>query len=234
MMFFIGILLLLLRVLTVIALVLLLLVIILCLSNIRASVSFWDGRLDWNIRYFGLKLLPRKSKPESETPEDQTENKKSGRAEKKESKTEKSETQKKAFMDHILEKFHKFVKKADMAGSALAALPPALRCFRKAVTWYAIETDILIANEDAADCARQYGLIQLIVQNLFGQVGALIHVRQKKIRISCDFIEDQSRYNFRCKVKINVGRTILTGISFLWHYLKDSGTAKKSIVNPKL
>ncbi|MBR4318678.1 MAG: hypothetical protein IKP69_01340, partial [Oscillospiraceae bacterium] len=51
-----------LKILGIILLVLLILLVIICLSSAVVYVSFWDGKFDWNIRYFGIKLLPRKKK----------------------------------------------------------------------------------------------------------------------------------------------------------------------------
>ena len=229
MIFLFGILKLLIKIISTAVLIILLLIIIICLSNVSAHVSFWDGNFEWSVRYFGLKLLPRKKS--AGKPKD------SGKDKKEETSDNEKESEKKPekfLTDVIWEKMQKFAKRLDMAGSAVSALPPALRCFGNALTWDAIETDILIADEDAADCAQKYGLMQILLQNLLSQSGIFIHVKRKNIRIRCDFIEDTCRYNFRCKVKINIGKTILAGIVFVWNYFKDSTQAKKTIVSQKL
>ena len=235
MIFLLGILKLLMKIFFAVVLVIVLLIIIICLSSISARISFWDGKLEWSVRWFGLKLLPRKKK--TDKPETSAEEKKQEASGKEEPEKEEPETEKKPeklFMDVIWEKMQKFAKRLDTAGSAVSALPPALRCFRKALTWDAIETDILIADEDASDCARKYGLMQILFQNLFGLSGCLIHVRRKHISIRCDFIEDTPKYNFRCRVKLHIGKTIIAGIVFLWYYFKDKAQAKKTIVSQKL
>ena len=230
MIFLFGILKLLIKIFFTALLIILLLTVIVCLSNVSAYISFWEGKLDWCVRWFGLRLLPRK-KSAGTSPKD---NKKET-SEKSEDKKQKSEKKSENFlMDTLLQKMQKFIKRLDMAGSAVTALPPALRCFGNALTWDAIETDILIADEDASDCARKYGLMQIILQNLFSQSGYFMHVKRKNIRIQCDFIEDTCRYNFRCRVKINIGKTILAGIVFVWNYFRDSAQAKKTIVSQKL
>ena len=163
--------------------------------------------------------------------------KKSDKKSKKSEKNQKSDSDKKSkkfLADGFLYKLQDIAHKADMADSAFNALPSALRWIGKALTWYAIETDIVIADEDAAQCAEQYGLMQLIIQNLLSQTGNLIHVKRKKIQLRCDFTEDKSLYQFRCRVKLHIGKTILAGISFLWNYFKDSSQAKKSIIREKL
>ncbi len=223
-----------LKILGIILLVLLILLVIICLSSAVVYVSFWDGKFDWNIRYFGIKLLPRKKK--SQKPSEKKE-KKSDKTTEKSDENKKSDSDKKLKKlpaDAFLTKLQNIVQKADMADSALNALPSALHWIGKALTWYAIETDIMIANEDAAKCAEQYGLMQIIFQNLLSQTGNFIHVKRKKIQLRCDFTEDKSLYQFRCRVKLHIGKTILVGISFLWNYFKDSSQAKKSIIREKL
>ena len=221
-----------LKILGIILLVLLGLLMIICLSSAAVHLSFWDGKFEWSVRYFGIKILPRKKK--SEKPSD---NKKSDKKSKKSEKNQKSDSDKKSkkfLADRFLYKLQDIAHKADMADSAFNALPSALRWIGKALTWYAIETDIVIANEDASKCAEQYGLMQLIIQNLLSQTGNLIHVKRKKIQLRYDFTEDKSLYQFRCRVKLHIGKTILAGIAFLWNYFKDSSQAKKSIIREKL
>ena len=233
MMMILGILKLIIKAISIILFIILFIITIICLSSVSAQVSFWDGKFDWSIRYFGFKLLPRKKKEKPES-KPKTE-KKSEKNKKTESETQDTDKkQSPPLMDKLWLKLQKLAKRMDMAGSALNALPPALIAFGKAVTWYAIETDILIAHEDAADCARNYALIQTAVQNLLSQSGNYIHVKQKKINIQYDFIQDKSIYQFRCKVKIHIGKTIGAVIVFLWNYLKDSKKAQTAVVRQKL
>ena len=231
MIFLFGILKLLIKVFFTALLIILLLIIIICLSSVSARISFWEGKFEWSVRWFGLKLLPRKKSAGKSEQSGKDKKPASSGTENNEDTEKKPE---KFFMDTVWEKMQKFAKRLDMAGSAVSALPPALRCFGNALTWDAIETDILIADEDASDCARKYGLMQIVLQNLFSQSGNLMHVKRKNIRIRCDFIEDESRYHFRCRVKVHIGKTIVAGIVFLWNYFKDSAQAKKEIVSQKL
>jgi len=223
-----------LKILGIILLVLLGLLVIICLSSAVVHLSFWDGKFDWSVRYFGIKILPKKKK--SEKPSDEK-NKKSNKLFKKSDKKETSDCEKKSKKfkaDAFLYKLQETAHKTDMADSALNALPSALRWIGKALTWYAVETDIVIADEDASTCAQKYGLMQMILQNLLSQTGNLIRVKRKKIQIRCDFTADKSLYQFRCKVKFHIGKTILAGIAFLWNYFKDSSQAKKSVIRENL
>lgn len=223
-----------LKILGIILLVLLGLFVIICLSSVAVHVSFWDGKFDWSIRYFGIKILPRKKKAEKPSEDKKKKSdKKSKKSDKKET-SDSDETSKKLPADAFLHKLQDIAHKADMADSALNALPSALRWIGKALTWYAVETDIVIADEDASKCAEQYGLMQMILQNLLSQTGNLIHVKRKKIQLRYDFTEEKSLYQFRCRVKLHIGKTILAGIAFLWNYFKDSSQAKKSIIREKL
>ena len=216
-----------LKILGYLLLFLLLVILIVCLSSIRADISFWNGKFEWCIRYFGFRILPRKKKKAKKTETSESSTKKD-KEKKSEEETEKSVDL--PMMDKLLKKMQKLAKTMDMAGSAVYALPKTLQYFGKALTWYHIETDILVANEDAAVCAQQYGIIQTVLQTVISQTGMLIHVKRKKISIQCDFTEDNSRYDFRCSVKIHIGKTLIAGIVFLIGYLKDSHTAKTAIV----
>ncbi|MBR1529043.1 MAG: hypothetical protein IJ642_07055 [Oscillospiraceae bacterium] len=211
----------------------LILIIILCLTSVSVRLSFWDEKFDWSVRYLGLKILPRKKKDsDTDTKEKEKKQKKEKNTENQKIKSE--QKAQKLLMDKIWEKMQKFVSRMDMAGSAAAALLPALTALGKAVTWYAVETDILVADEDAAVCARNYGLIQTAVQNLLSQAGNYIHVKRKKIKIQYDFIQDKSSYQFRCRVKLQIGKTIGAALVFLWYYLKDRRKAGKAVIRQKL
>lgn len=220
-----------LKIIGIILLVLLLLIVLICLSSVAVHVSFWDEKFDWSVRWLGIKILPRKKKIKLETPQ-KPEKKKDKKSDKKDSGSEKNIQKFPA--DVILQKLQKLVQKTDMAGSALNALPSAVRWLGKASTWYAIETDIVIANEDASECAKQYGLMQMILQNFLSQTGNFIHVKRKSIRLSYDFTADKNQYQFRCRVKLHIGKTAVAGIVFLKDYLKDSRQAKKAVVQEKL
>jgi len=228
-----GILKLILKIILIILLIILLLLIFICLTSVSARVSFWNGEFDWSIRYLGVKILPRKKsdRPESQKKKKKQENKNENHQDQEKEPEQKS---KKFLMDKILLKIQTLISRMDMAGSGLNALPPALTALGKAITWYAVETDILVADEDAAVCARNYGLIQAAVQNLLSQSGNYIHVRTKKIKIQYDFIQDKSIYNFRCRVKLQIGKTIGAAAVFLWYYLKDKKQAKTAVIREKL
>ncbi len=233
MMIMLGILKLIIKAIAIILLILLLIIIIICLSSVSARISFWDGKFDWSVRYFGLKILPRKKKEAAESKAEKTE--KSDKNKKTESPEQNSGEKTKPFlMDNLWKKLQKFVSRMDMAGSGLAALPATLKALGNAVTWYAVEADILVASEDAAECARNYGLLQAAVQNLLSQSGKYIHVKRKKIKIQYDFIQEESIYQFRCRVKIHIGKTIIAALVFLWQYFKDSQKARTAVVRPKL
>ena len=199
-------------------LILLLLGVLICLSSIAVHMRYWDGVLKWSIHWFGIKIfpLPFKLKRRGKKVSADTAVKKT----KKKSSPEKK-IQKKPFMDNISAKMQKALQTLDKAESGIYALSPALRHLGNALTWYAIETDILIATEDAADCARQYGIMQILLQNLFTQTGNWIHVKRKRIQLRYDFVQDKSQYNIKFRVKLHIGRTIIAVIVFLWHYVRS-------------
>ncbi len=218
--------------------IILAIMIIICLSSIIVHVQYWDGEIFWNVRYFGIKLLPSKSKRKKKTVSDSNSNSnakpKNKHSPEPETETELEKPPKKLILDKFSERMQKLVNRLDMAESGMHALPETMVYLGKAMTWDSIETDILIAAEDAAACAEEYGLMQIILQNLFSQTGIWVHVKRKNIQLKYDFIEDKSKYNFRCKVKINIGKFIFALFVFLWYYLKDSHEAGQSVIRKKL
>lgn len=221
-----------LKILLIILLIMIGFVVIVCLSSISAHISYWEGAFTWSIRYFGIKIFPlpfpiKRKEKSGDKPD------KKKRSSKK-SDDQSTEKLRKPMMDGLWEKLQKFAETMDMAENGMYALSPALSSLGNALTWYAIETDILIANEDAADCARQYGLMQIILQNLFSQTGHLMHVKRKNIRLRYDFIQDKSEYNIRCRVKVHIGKAIGAVLVFLWQYFRGSQKAKQAVIRERV
>ena len=137
-------------------------------------------------------------------------------------------------MDQKLKSLQKFVSRMDMAGSACAALPGTLRIFAGALQWCDIQADIVIGGEDAYESARNYGILQAAVQNLLAQTGIWIKVRRKDIRISCDFVQDESVYHLKCAFRLHIGKTIFAVLYFVTAYFMDKFWTKSAIVNQKI
>ncbi|MDE7121824.1 MAG: hypothetical protein K2O42_06655 [Oscillospiraceae bacterium] len=137
-------------------------------------------------------------------------------------------------MDQKLKFLQKFVSRMDMAGSACAAVPGTLRIFASALQWCDIQTDIIIGGEDAYESARNYGILQAIIQNLLAQTGIWMKVRRKDIRIACDFTQDESSYHLKCAFRLHIGLTILAVLYFIVAYFRDKFRMKSAIVNPKI
>lgn len=230
--------------------VFIILILIICLSSVSVHISYWGGKLKWSVWYLGFQILPLRKR--------KTKSRKKSRLKKKakkadhdkpkfrqtaeikqqpdiqpEKKTDNHQKTPDHFkIDKMLERFTRFVGMMDITGSVMAALPATLNSLRKALTWYAIETDIVIADEDAARCAQKYGLWQTVLQNLL--TGNFIHTERKKIRIQYDFVAEESCYQFRCRLKLHIGRTIWTVIIFICKYFLDKHKAESVIINEKL
>lgn len=226
------------RIFLIILLVLLLILAILCMVTVSLSLELWDGKLKWCVKVCGIRILPRKrksgeKKKEKKADEQDTEEKQTEEKKPEEERTE-EEQRRDFFMDKLLKILQKLAKYADYIGSALFSMPKLLRTFCKSITWSHIETDIVVANEDAYQCAKQYGYIQMFLQNMLTQAGRLITVKRKQVKVVCDFTADQSRWNFGFRLKIRLGPIIAAAIYFLIHFLKDMCKANKSIVDKKI
>lgn len=137
-------------------------------------------------------------------------------------------------MDQKLKSFQKFVSGMDTAGNVCAAVPGTLRLLARAAKWCDIRTDIVIGGEDAYICARNYGIMQAAIQNLLAQMSKKIIVKRKKISISCDFTQDESKYQFQFSFQLHVGKTVLAVIYFLLMYFWDKHKVKTSVSGAKL
>lgn len=211
----------------IIMLILLLIFAILLWSSVVVEVEYWGGRFLWSIRYFGIKILPRKKK-EEDVAEDED-----ASEEDKKKKKEKKPKKKRLLADKIAYMLADLWEKADLVSDILSAAPPFLRRFARGITWDRIEVDFLIANEDAADCAIAYGRMQTLVQNILAQAGQLIRVRRKRVAIACDFAADKCRWDVRFRLKLRVGSTLAAAICFAYHYLKGSREMAKMLPKKK-
>ena len=137
-------------------------------------------------------------------------------------------------MDKLWKTMQEFVGKADMAGSAFYALSAPLKRLFRGITWYAIETDILIGGEDAAATALLYGGVQSLLHQLLAESGNFMRVKRKQLAIVCDFTEDTCRWNASCRFRIRIGTVLAVGIGLLWRYFMDSITAGRDTSGKKL
>ena len=228
------------RVFLIVLLVLVLLIAVICWSSGVVELSYWDKELSWCVKYFGIKLLPRGKKDDAADGEDDSASEKKKKKKKKkdeapeEGKDGDAPKQKTFLMDKLWRKMMDIAGKLDLAGSGIAALPGPFQKLLRSITWSDIETDILVAGDDAAKTARTFGTLQTAFRLLLCEAQKIIYVKTKKIRIACDFIEDESRWNIRFKLKVRVGTVLAAGIWLAWRFLMDSITAKKQLVREKL
>ena len=107
------------RVFLIIVGVLVLLTVLLCISHVVVSVRYWDGKFDWSVRYLGIKLLPRKKSDKPPKP-------KKEKKKKKQDEEAPAEKRREFLMDKLWNLMQSIAGKADLAGSALFALPGPL------------------------------------------------------------------------------------------------------------
>ena len=245
------------KIFLMILLVLVLLIVVICLSNVVASLSCRDGTFEWSVKYFGIRILPRKPKPDKpetsqkseeasrpdamqETPKPEEASgpeamQETPKPDGKDAKEQPDKPLRKTFlMDKLLQFLQDNVGKLDLLGSGIAALPGPFQKLLKSITWSDIETDFVIGGEDAANTARLYGLVQTGVQTVIEASKHLIHVKRRDVRIACDFTADKSKWDFSCKLKVNVGTILAAGIWLAVKFLRDRSQAKKVLVSDVL
>lgn len=206
------------RVVLVILLVLLGVTVLVCLTSIAAVVSLRDGTFTWSVRYLGIKLMPYRWQMRGK------------KEKKKKKKAEKAETKRKFLMDKLWEMVQGIVGKLDLAGSGIAALPGPLQRLLRSIAWSDITTDFVIGGEDAADTARQYGIVQAALQTVIESSRHVIRVRRRDVRIRCDFTADRSRWDFSCKCKIQIGMMLGALIWLVFRFFADSRKSRKQLV----
>ncbi len=224
------------KIFLIILLILALILTIIMRSSLVVEAEFWDGKFQWAVKYFGFKLFPTKEKEKDEAEEARKEaEKKQKKAEKKAKEKEEkaAEKRRRLWPDRLARKLEELWGNADMVSDILAASPGMFRRFAKGMTLDRIETDIVVANDDAADCAITYGRIQIALQNLLAQLGRAIRVKRKRVSIICDFAADKSRFDMRARLKIRVGSTLWAAICFGCHYLWHSRKMAKLTENRK-
>lgn len=237
------------RIFLIILLVLLFLLILILCSQVEAAVEYWDGKFRYAVRYFGIQVYPFRKKPEAApdaAQEEKKAEKEAKKAEKQAKKKAKADAKKQAEQEAasqekkkqlLAEKMQRTMQKiaetCDMAGDALFAAPAPLKKLFSAIT-LTLETDFCIGGEDAADTAILYGRVQLALQNALANLGRAIHVKRKKVRIACDFVADESRWNVRASVKVRIGTALAAALWLLWNYWWGGRKARKSVVNERI
>ncbi len=222
------------KIFLIILLILILILAIIMRTSLVVEAEFWDGKFQWAVKYFGFKIFPRKEK---ETDEEEEARKKAEKKQKKEENKRKkkeekaAEKRKRHWPDRLARKLEELWENADMVSDILAASPGLFRRLAKGMTLDRVETDIVIANDDAADCAITYGRMQIAIQNLLAQLGRAIRVKRKKIAIACDFAADKSVFNARGRLKVRIGSTLWAALCFGCHYLWHSRKMAKLTQN---
>lgn len=209
------------KIFLIILLILMLILVIVMRSSLALEVEYWNGKFVWSVRYFGIRIFPGKEKEED--PEEEAKKDAEKKQKKAEAKAQKKEEKRRRLLaDRFALKLQELWENADMVSDILDAFPNAMRRLTRGMTWDRIETDIVVANDDAADCAIAYGRIRAAIHNLLAQAGRVMKVKQKRISIICDFAADQSRWNVRCRLKLRVGSTLWAALCFACRYLWNS------------
>ncbi len=215
--------------------VVLFLVILLSLS-VRVCVSFWDGRFSWTVRLWIIPLARSTAKKNPKVQKDKkgargkkpipgkdTENqariadKKGARHISESAKSNCEEGEKST--SHMIDRLYRLLRKVGVTADFVlliwdSAIDPLLYLLRT-IRFQCIRTDIVIANEDAASCARLYGTVSAFLCC----VSEFVSVKDRHIKVDCDFVADKPVWNLSAELSLRVGVVVWVSIWTIGNYL---------------
>lgn len=152
------------------------------------------------------KAVTEDSKSESESKEDTKSSEKSETKEKnKDKQKEKSKAKdgkksKDADMD--------FIQTIDMVLDIFKAIKVNLGKFIKSFKVTDLYVDFTVANEDAYECALNFGKLNIAVYNILAYLDNNIKVKKKSINIVPKYNSSDSKYDISFKVKLGFGNGV--------------------------
>lgn len=215
--------------------------------KLRAEVKFYDGKLDFKVKYLWFTVFPfkeRKKKPKKESPppkealpQNGTENysgeepytvtkaeveaKREAARKEAEAAENLQETEKsKEKLSEKIDRLSDIIEKAKIVwGSSKKGLT---RLF-KHIYIDGIVIDFVIAEGDAYDTAMRYGTVNAVTYNAINTVRFLFPVTVKTVDIACDFDGKKSRYDGELKVTLRPATIFSAAFSVLFGLLKNYG-----------
>lgn len=222
------------RIFLIVMLVVLLLLECIMLLTGTLYLEYRNGKFRWDVRVWGISLLPLLGKKQKASPEKSEEQKLKQLKKKQTKQTEKEirENKKQFPMDRLWRTMMQNAEKADFVSQLLVALPLSVRTLCKGISCCNVKLDFLIANDDAAVCAETYGAVQLLVHKLLSS--RIIRIRRKRVRICCDFTADACRWDFSFAARVRVGPVLSAAVYFLIAYLRERHTRRKQFKNARI
>lgn len=150
------------------------------------------------------KAVTEDSKSESESEEDTKSSEKSETKEKdkqkEKSKAKDGKKSKDADMD--------FIQTIDMVLDIFKAIKVNLGKFIKSFKVTDLYVDFTVANEDAYECALNFGKLNIAVYNILAYLDNNIKVKKKSINIVPKYNSSDSKYDISFKVKLGFGNGV--------------------------
>lgn len=177
----------------------LIIILLLCLP-LSVNLKFL-GDFDFDVKILGFKVYPPKDKKKKsdkpQKPEPQ---------EKRENLFEKLK-EKKGFKGAIRELF-----------SLFSAVLNPLKRFLRFIKFRNIKVSLLVAGEDAAKTAIDYGIICSIVYPVLSLFDSILNVKYKSIDIRSDFEGKSSDFNFSLSIKTSLIFILVFGFKIFKEY----------------
>jgi len=204
---------------------LIILVILTILFNLYAvvDIGYNSGKLDYCVRYSGIKLLSsdsvkkkdkkkQKNKPEKEIKTVDAD--KPDKNKKKSGSEVRKKKKKKQSVSDILEKAEAIIDFIKASEKHILRLIGNIR-FSK------INVDFVVAHEDAYDCAIRYGLVSAGVYNILAFISSYFRTSVDNVNIGLKYNNNNSIYNFGFSLKLKLGTGIIAALGILLTYLRS-------------
>ena len=181
--------------------------------HIVLNVSYIGEELDYNVILLGIKLYPRPQKKKK------AKKKKPQNVQQKKPVTEKK-TEKKE--PGLSDKIRKFKKEAEPVIQLVRNSGESIKYFLGHVSVTDIYVNIVVAEEDAYECAMTYAKVNILLYNILGFLQSRIKVRKKSVSTDILFNSDKSVYDISFKAKVTIGTIVVTFVKLIINFLKGS------------
>lgn len=99
--------------------------------------------------------------------------------------------------------------------------------FRRKLRVDNLYVSLVLAGDDPADLALNYGRAWTAVGNLLPNLERLVRIRRRDIRLGCDFTADQTRITLRADVTVRLGQLVSLAAVYGVRGLKEFLNLKK-------
>lgn len=186
--------------------------IILFHSPFRIWVICAENKLSVTVKYLFLK---KHIYPQSKNKPQKAKSKEKKESPKKEDAAKPDKKKRKLIPEDNKEKIYFILNILKSSGKML-------KTFTKRITIGKITADIDISDEDACDCAVNFGKANIVVFNLISFCNIFFKVKKEHININCVYNKPKSIYNFSFVVKFTPSAGILSVIAFIFTFIVNN------------